>query len=457
MRKSNIQSWYVVGYLRSTPSDRSFVFPVVQNGERNDGMASYFLIGERLEFFEPTSDEAFIHVTPKEIPNTHRLEDALPLYGYEYSAGKVYFGDAFQISKKLIDLVSNNKNFKTSELNEISFFITELINNNIYSSKNKIFFESFATRSGNNTGILQNSFLQNKKIKVIAIGKPGIDLLASMRYENNENINLTYLPNDAQNLKQINLKDIKVLFVAGEIDNKNYYEKISHIKTICEINDILVIGLLSEKKDHKKTRFSYGKIFDSFIVFEESLLGNFSKLVVDKINSFNDLINENAYINIDYTDLSLVLKNSGKALIYTEYGKGLNRAEEAAKKIFSKIENDALNIRHAAGIIVVISASKNSLKLSESRKILSVINNKINEFSNVIFGSTFDEDLNELIKITLIASGIDRNKKYYTESTLDQNDFDKHSFYKNNYPIIQDLKIPDFLMDFDEDFYKIKR
>ena len=124
------------------------------------------------------------------------------------------------------------------------------------------------------------------------------------------------------------------------------------------------------------------------------------------VQGISDVITVGGLINCDFADVKTVMKNNGFAHMGIGYGKGENRAEDAAR---AAIESPLLEttISGAKGVLVNITGST-SLNLFDVSTINTIIQEKIStDADNYIFGTVTDETMGDDIKVTVVATGFD--------------------------------------------------
>ena len=126
------------------------------------------------------------------------------------------------------------------------------------------------------------------------------------------------------------------------------------------------------------------------------------------IQSISDLIAVPGLINLDFADVTSVMKEQGLAHMGLGSATGENRALEAARQA---IQSPLLetSIRGAKGVLLNITGGPN-LGLLEINEASTLVNESCDPEANIIFGASIREDLGEEIKITVIATGFDDNK-----------------------------------------------
>jgi len=121
------------------------------------------------------------------------------------------------------------------------------------------------------------------------------------------------------------------------------------------------------------------------------------------IRGVTDLITLPGLINLDFADVKAVIKDAGNALLGDGIASGENRAIKAAQKAINSPLIEA-SIEGAKGILLNISGGPD-LKLFEVNEAAEIIRNAASSDSNIIFGAVIDENMNDKIKVTIIATG----------------------------------------------------
>ena len=133
------------------------------------------------------------------------------------------------------------------------------------------------------------------------------------------------------------------------------------------------------------------------------------------VQSISDLIAVAGLINLDFADVKTVMEKRGKALIGIGIGVGENRAREAAEQAISNplLEN---SIDGATDAIINVTGG-NNLTLFEVEEAAEVIRGSAKTEMNTIFGAVINENLNDEIIVTVIATGFDDEKKVIEHPT----------------------------------------
>ena len=157
------------------------------------------------------------------------------------------------------------------------------------------------------------------------------------------------------------------------------------------------------------------------------------------VQSISDLIAVSGLVNLDFADVKTVMEKRGSALIGIGLGVGENRAIEAAKQAVSSplLETSIVGAKDA--IINVTGGT--SLTLFEAEEAAEVVRQSANNDINIIFGAVINENLNDEIIVTVIATGFEENEEETKELEEEE---PKRRFVDDN-----EYDIPPFLRDRD--------
>jgi cell division protein FtsZ len=122
------------------------------------------------------------------------------------------------------------------------------------------------------------------------------------------------------------------------------------------------------------------------------------------VQGISDLINKTGFQNLDFADVESTLKGQGIALMGIGYGGGENRAREA---VVSAVENPLLEdttIEGATRVLINITCARN-ISLVETEEIVGYVTSKADRDVQEKHGIIFEDDLEDRIKVTVIATG----------------------------------------------------
>lgn len=119
----------------------------------------------------------------------------------------------------------------------------------------------------------------------------------------------------------------------------------------------------------------------------------------------SDLITEPGLINLDFADVRTVMAEMGDALMGTGISTGQDRAEEAATRAISSPLLEDVSISGAHGVLINITGGLD-LSLDDVNNATSIIFEAAGPDANIIFGAILDENIQDEVRVTVIATGL---------------------------------------------------
>ncbi len=123
-----------------------------------------------------------------------------------------------------------------------------------------------------------------------------------------------------------------------------------------------------------------------------------------------EIINVEGLVNVDFEDVKTVMGEQGKAMMGTATASGEDRARIAAENAVQSPLLEGVDLSGARGILVNITASS-SLKLKETRIAMDTIRAFAAEDATIIMGTVYDDSLEDEVRVTVVATGLGRNRK----------------------------------------------
>jgi cell division protein FtsZ len=120
-----------------------------------------------------------------------------------------------------------------------------------------------------------------------------------------------------------------------------------------------------------------------------------------------DLMVKEGLINLDFADVRAIMREMGKAMMGTGEASGDKRAMLAAEAAIANPLLDEVSMRGARGLLISITGG-NDLTLYEVDEAASRIRQEVDEDANIILGATFDESLDGIVRVSVVATGIDK-------------------------------------------------
>ena len=163
------------------------------------------------------------------------------------------------------------------------------------------------------------------------------------------------------------------------------------------------------------------------------------------VQSISDLIAVAGLVNLDFADVKTVMKDKGSALIGIGVGSGEGRAIEAAKQAVSSPLLET-SINGATDAIINVTGGT-SLTLFEVEEAAEIIRTAANTDINTIFGAVINENLNDEVIVTVIATGFEKASEPLYHSFNSTRREDMYSDDENDSDGDGDLDIPPFIRD----------
>lgn len=131
------------------------------------------------------------------------------------------------------------------------------------------------------------------------------------------------------------------------------------------------------------------------------------EVLLNAVQGISDLITIPGLINVDFADVRTIMKDMGRALMGTGRAKGERRALEAAQQAIASPLLEDICITGATGILINITGGPD-LTLFEVNEASTLIQEAAHEEANIIFGSVIDANMDDEVRITVIATGFDQ-------------------------------------------------
>jgi len=126
------------------------------------------------------------------------------------------------------------------------------------------------------------------------------------------------------------------------------------------------------------------------------------------VGGIAEIINVPGHVNVDFEDVRTVMSEQGKAMMGTALAKGPDRARIAAEQAVACPLLEGVDLSGAKGVLVLITAAKGSLKLSESKLAMNTIRAYASSEAHVIYGTAYDDNLGDQVRVTVVATGLGR-------------------------------------------------
>ncbi|MBU0944355.1 MAG: cell division protein FtsZ [Proteobacteria bacterium] len=136
------------------------------------------------------------------------------------------------------------------------------------------------------------------------------------------------------------------------------------------------------------------------------MLSMADKVLLQAVKGITDLINVPGMINADFADLRTVMREVGPAIMGSGSAVGESRATEAAKRAIDNQLLEDVGIDGARGLLINISASKESFTMAEFMEVSALIHAKVDDEAKVVIGALYNDALGDELHVTVIATGV---------------------------------------------------
>jgi len=144
---------------------------------------------------------------------------------------------------------------------------------------------------------------------------------------------------------------------------------------------------------------------------QDEAFAHANDVLKNAVGGIAEIINVPGHVNVDFEDVRTVMGEPGKAMMGTAVAAGPDRARIAAEQAVACPLLEGIDLSGAKGVLVLISAAKGSLKLSESKLAMNTIRAYASPDAHVIYGTAYDDHLNDQIRVTVVATGLSRQNK----------------------------------------------
>ena len=124
------------------------------------------------------------------------------------------------------------------------------------------------------------------------------------------------------------------------------------------------------------------------------------------VGGIAEIINKYGFVNVDFEDVRTVMSEPGKAMMGTATASGPDRARLAAEQAVACPLLEGIDLSGARGVLVLLTASHDSLKLNESRSAVETVRKYAAPEVEVIYGAAFDDAMGDELRVTVVATGL---------------------------------------------------
>jgi len=135
--------------------------------------------------------------------------------------------------------------------------------------------------------------------------------------------------------------------------------------------------------------------------------GMADQVLYSGVACITDLMVRPGLINLDFADVRAVMRGMGKAMMGTGEAQGEKRALTAAQAAINNPLLDDISMKGARGLLISITGGRD-MKLYEVDEAATRIREEVDSEANIIVGATFDESLEGVVRVSVVATGIDK-------------------------------------------------
>jgi cell division protein FtsZ len=143
-------------------------------------------------------------------------------------------------------------------------------------------------------------------------------------------------------------------------------------------------------------------------ISEDEAFAAADDVLKNAVGGIAEVISKYGRVNVDFEDVRTVMGEPGRAMMGTATASGPDRARIAAEQAVACPLLDGIDLSGAKGVLVLVTASKGSLKLNESKEAMNTIRAYASQDSHIIYGAAYDDGLGDQIRVTVVATGLSR-------------------------------------------------
>jgi len=278
-----------------------------------------------------------------------------------------------------------------------------------------------------------------KKIRADTVLQIGADITRGLGAGANPEIGKQAAMDDRERIREV-IEGADMVFITAGMGGGTGTGAAPVVAEVARELDILTVAVvtkpfpfeLPKRMDVAKQGLEeLGKFVDSLIVIpNEKLLTVFGKrnfllqqafkeangVLQNAVKGIAELITRPGDINVDFADVRRVMSVRGMAMMGIGSGTGEDRARQAAETALASPLLEELNLTGARGILVNVTASADTLQLSEFQMVNELIADMGAEDVEVIIGTAFDADMSDELRVTVVATGLGGGVQQATES-----------------------------------------
>ncbi len=265
-----------------------------------------------------------------------------------------------------------------------------------------------------------------KRAKTNNVLQIGVETTKGLGAGANEDVGAKAAIENREDIKQI-LQGADMVFITAGMGGGTGTGAAPVVASLAKEMGILTIGVVTKpflfEGKARRVRAEYGiqklreNVDDLIVILNDNLLKitddkvtlNSAFSIADKVleqgvTGVTDLLTSVGEVNIDFADIKTTMKYNGKAYMGIGRASGERKVEDAVKQAINNPLTES-KIDGAKGVIFNVKGNKD-LSLMEINSAIGIVNDKINDDANVIFGTVIDENLGDEVEVTVIATGV---------------------------------------------------
>lgn len=134
---------------------------------------------------------------------------------------------------------------------------------------------------------------------------------------------------------------------------------------------------------------------------------HFNGVLKSLVEGLAQMLNEQNIVSVDFEDVRTIISQPGKAAVGMAVASGIDRARIAADQAVASFLFEGVNLLDAKGLLVLIIATKEALKLSECKLTMNTVRAFVGPDTHILFSAVYDETLGEGLRVMVVATGLE--------------------------------------------------
>jgi cell division protein FtsZ len=151
----------------------------------------------------------------------------------------------------------------------------------------------------------------------------------------------------------------------------------------------------------------------------KDLIARADEVLLQAVKGISDLIMSSGFINLDFADVKKVMEQMGTAIMGMGWARGENRAAEAAQMAINSPLLEDISISGAKGVLLNISGPP-TMTMDEIDEASNYIKEEVSPDAEIFWGVVFDDTIEDEVRVTVIATGIDGETDVYDRIYRDE-------------------------------------